>query len=148
MFSIYKELLQLNTKNTTQLKNVQKIYTDISPKEMNKWCRHMKRYLTSLVPGYCYSVTQVISDSLRPHVLQHTRLPLSLTISWSFPKLMSTESVMVSNHLILCCPLLLLSSVFPSIRVFSNESPPQVVIVLELQLHHQSFQRIFRVDVL
>ena len=42
--------------------------------------------------------------------------------SWSLPKLMSIESVMPSNHLILCHPLLLLPSIFPSIRVFSNES--------------------------
>ena len=41
---------------------------------------------------------------------------------WSLPKPMSTESVMSSNHLILCRPLLLLPSIFPSIRVFSNES--------------------------
>ena len=47
---------------------------------------------------------------------------LPFTISWSLFKLMSIESVMPSNHLILCCPLLLLPSVFPSIRVFSNES--------------------------
>ena len=47
---------------------------------------------------------------------------LSITNSQSPPKLMSIESVMPSNHLILCCPLLLLPSVFPSIRVFSNES--------------------------
>ena len=46
----------------------------------------------------------------------------SITNSRSLPKLMSIELVMPSNHLILCCPLLLLSSVFPSIRVFSNES--------------------------
>ena len=46
---------------------------------------------------------------------------LSFTISWSWLKLMSTESVMPSNHLILCNPLLLLPSVFPSIRVFSSE---------------------------
>ena len=46
---------------------------------------------------------------------------LSFTISWSLPKFMSIESVMPSNHLILCRPLLLLPSVFPSIRVFSNE---------------------------
>ena len=46
---------------------------------------------------------------------------LSLTISQSLLKLMSIESVIPSNHLILCHPLLLLSSVFPSIRVFSNE---------------------------
>ena len=57
-------------------------------------------------------------DSLRPH--EHQAF-LSFTISKSLLKLMSThESVMPSNHLILCCPLLLLPSVFPSIRVFSN----------------------------
>ena len=47
---------------------------------------------------------------------------LSITSSRSLLKLMSVESVMPSNHLILCRPLLLLSSIFPSIRVFSNES--------------------------
>ena len=47
---------------------------------------------------------------------------LSFAISWSLLKLMSIESVIRSNHLILCHPLLLLSSIFPSIRVFSNES--------------------------
>ena len=47
---------------------------------------------------------------------------LSITNSGSLLKLMSTESVMLSNHLILCCPLLLPPSIFPSIRVFSNES--------------------------
>ena len=47
---------------------------------------------------------------------------LSITNSWSLLKLMSIELVMPSNHLILCCPLLLLPSVFPSIRVFSKES--------------------------
>ena len=47
---------------------------------------------------------------------------LSITNSQSLPKLMSIESVMPSNHCILCCPLLLPRSIFPSIRVFSNES--------------------------
>ena len=47
---------------------------------------------------------------------------LSITNSWSLLKLMSIESVMPSNHLIFCRPLLLLPSIFPSIRVFSNES--------------------------
>ena len=47
---------------------------------------------------------------------------LSITNSWSLLKLMSIELVMPSNHLILCCPLLLPPSVFPSIRVFSSES--------------------------
>ena len=50
------------------------------------------------------------------------QLSLSITNSQSLPKLMSTESVMPSNHLILCCPLLLLPSIFPNIRGFSNES--------------------------
>ena len=47
---------------------------------------------------------------------------LSITNSWSLLKLMSIESVMPSNHLILCCPLLLQPSILASIRVFSNES--------------------------
>ena len=47
---------------------------------------------------------------------------LFITNSWSLLKLMSIESVISSNHLTLCCPLLFLPSVFPSIRVFSNES--------------------------
>ena len=46
---------------------------------------------------------------------------LSITISWSFLKLMSIESVMSSNYLVLCRPLLHLPSIFPSIRIFSNE---------------------------
>ena len=48
--------------------------------------------------------------------------PLSITNSWRFLKLISIKSVMPSNHLILCRPLLLLSSIFPSITVFSDES--------------------------
>ena len=47
---------------------------------------------------------------------------VSITNSWSLLRLMSIESVMPSNHLILCRPLLLLPTIFPSIRVFSNES--------------------------
>ena len=64
-----------------------------------------------------------MSDSLRPHGLQHfLQTSLSFTISRSLLKLMSVESVMPSNHLILCRPLLLLPSIFPRITVFSNES--------------------------
>ena len=63
-----------------------------------------------------------MSGPLRPHELQHARPPWSITNSQSLLKLMTIESVMPSNHLILCRPLLLLPSVFPSIRVFSNES--------------------------
>ena len=51
---------------------------------------------------------------------------LSFTVSQSFLKLMPTESVMLSKHLILCCPLLFLSSIFPSIRVFSIELALQI----------------------
>ena len=88
----------------------------------------------------------VWDNSLRPHGLQYARLQfssvqslshvrlfvtpwtaarqasLSITNSWSLLKLISIESEMPSDHLILCRPLLLLPSIFPSIRVFSNES--------------------------
>ena len=64
-----------------------------------------------------------MSDCLQTHGLQHARLHyfLSFTISQSLLKLMSLESVMRSNHLILCCSLLLLLSIFPRLRVFSDE---------------------------
>ena len=66
--------------------------------------------------------SSVMSNSLRPHGLLHARqASLSSTISRSLLKLKSIESVMPSNHLNLCHPLLL-PSIFPSIRVFSNES--------------------------
>ena len=75
---------------------------------------------------------------------------LSIADSWSLPKVMSIESVMPSNHLILCRPLLLLPSIFPSIRVFFKwiSSSHQVAKVLEFQPQHQSFQWIFRTDFL
>ena len=50
-----------------------------------------------------------------------SQTPLSFTISWRLLRFMSIELVMLSNHLILCCPLLFLPSIFPSIRVFSSE---------------------------
>ena len=76
-------------------------------------------------------------------------IPLFSIISQSLLKFMSTESVKLSNHLILWHPFLLKPSIFPVFRVFSSESAlPQVAKVLELQLWHQSFQWIFRVDFL
>ena len=63
----------------------------------------------------------VVSNSATPWTAE-CQTSLSFTISKSLLKLMSIESVMPSNHLMLCCPLLLLPSIFPSIRVFSNES--------------------------
>ena len=78
---------------------------------------------------------------------------LSITNSWSLLKLMSIELAMPCHHLILCCPLLLLPSIFPSIRVFPSESVLCIRLiqsilckVLEFQLQHQSFQWIFRTD--
>ena len=62
-----------------------------------------------------------MSDFATPWTAAH-QASLSFTISWSLLKLMSIESVMPSNNFILCCPLLLLPSIFPSIRVFANES--------------------------
>ena len=61
------------------------------------------------------------SDSATPLTAAH-QTSLSITNSWSLLKLLSIELVMPSNHLILCCPLLLLPSVFPRIRSFSNQS--------------------------
>ena len=62
-----------------------------------------------------------MSDSATPWTAAR-QASLSIPSSWRLLKLMSIESVMPSNHLILCCPLLLLPPTFPSIRVFSNES--------------------------
>ena len=74
---------------------------------------------------------------------------LSITNSWSLLKLMFTESVMPFNHLILCYPLLLLPSVFDKISLSQWVSYlHQVTKVLELQLQHQSFQWIYRTDLL
>ena len=86
---------------------------------------------TLLVFALLHFVFQVQISSVQ--LLSHVRLfvtpwtaayqaSLSITNSQNVPKLMSIESVMRSTHLILCHPLLLLPSIFPSIRVFSNES--------------------------
>ena len=79
-------------------------------------------------PIYCSSVVNIVFvQSLSSAQLFVTlwtaarQASLSFTISWSLLKLMSIESMMPSNHLILCHPLLLLPSIFSSIRVFSNE---------------------------
>ena len=68
----------------------------------------------------CQFSCSVMSDSLSHHGAFQAYL--SITSSWSLLKLMSIELVMPSNHLILCCPLLLPPSIFSSFRVFSNES--------------------------
>ena len=63
-----------------------------------------------------------MSNSLQPQWTAAWQASLFTTNSWSLVKLMSMELVTPSNHLILCCPLLLLPSIYPSIRVFSDES--------------------------
>ena len=84
-----------------------------------------------------------------PWVVSH-QASLSIINFWSLLKLMSSEVVMPSYHLILCCPLLLLPSLFPNIRVFSKwvSSLHHVSKVLEFQLQHQSFQCAPRTDLL
>ena len=78
-------------------------------------------YLTTLMFSAVQFSLSVVSNSLRPHGLQHAWLPWHITNSWSWLKFMSIEFIMPSNQLILCHPLLP-SSIFPIIRVFSNES--------------------------
>ena len=63
-----------------------------------------------------------MSNSLQPHGLQHSRLPCPSPTPGAYSNFMFIESMMPSNHLILCHPLLLPPSIFPSIRGFSNES--------------------------
>ena len=81
------------------------------------WCQHQATRLTefSSVPSLnhvqCFATPWTAA----------CQASLSIINTWSLLKLMSIESVMPSNHLILCCPLLLLPSIFPSIRVFSKE---------------------------
>ena len=65
----------------------------------------------------------VVSNSVTPaQSAEAHQASLSITNSWSLLKLMPIDLMMPSNHLILCCPLLLPPSIFPSIRIFSNES--------------------------
>ena len=73
----------------------------------------------------CIAAAQISSVAqswltLRPHGLQLARLPCPITNSRSLLKLMAIESVMPSNHLVLCCPLLLLPLIFPRIRCLSQ----------------------------
>ena len=91
----------------------------------------------------------VMSYSVRPHGLQHARLPCPSLYLRVCSNSMSIKSMMPSNHLILYCLLLLLSSfnLFQYQSLFQwVDSLHQVAKVLELQLQHQSFQWIFRVD--
>ena len=113
--------------------------------EQGRWALYLTVY-------QCVVVVQLLS-LVWLFVTQWTaarQAPLSFTMSQSLLKLMSLELVISSNHLILCCPLLLLSSVFPSITVFPNALALCLrrIKVLEIQLQHQSFHWIFRTDFL
>ena len=94
----------------------------------------------------CYSIAKLCPTLWTPWTAARLA-SLSFTISWSLLRFISIESEMLSNHLILCSFLLLLPSIFPSIRVFSNELALCIrwPKYWELQLQHQSFQWIFRV---
>ena len=92
----------------------------------------------------------VVSHSLRPHGLQHARLPYPSPMPGAYSN-SCPSAVTPSNHLILCCPLLLLPSIFPSINqgLFQwVSSSYQVAKVLEFQFQHQSFQQILKTDFL
>ena len=101
------------------------------------------RFLTSGPGGMSCNVVviQLLSHVqlfLTTQIAAHQN-PLSFSISWSLLKFLSNESVMLDNYLILCLPFLLLPSIFPSIKVFPNESALPIRWP-KLQLQHQSFQ--------
>ena len=89
------------------------------PSMTSCWSGALKRMFLDLQKGMLFSHS-VVSNSAPPWTAA-CQASLSFTISQILLKLISMESVMPSNHLIFSCPLLLLPSIFPSIRVFSNE---------------------------
>ena len=88
-----------------------------------RWQRSKHKYTYLIYPSVQFSKfsCSAVSNSATQWTVAH-QASLSITKSWNLLKLTSIKSVMPSNHLILYCPLLLLPSIFPSIRVFSNES--------------------------
>ena len=118
-------------------------------------------YISHLYPFICwwtfrlfpclFIVALQLLSHIKPLVTPWTKAcqaSLSFTIPWSLLKLISTELVMPTNHLILCHPLLLMPSIFPSIRVFYNQFAHLNQVAKELELQHQFFQWILRVDFL
>ena len=105
--------------------------SSISPRWTAPWEQKLKdeagMLLTHPTLGFWGSLFIVVQSLnhvwflVTPWTATH-QVPLSSTVSWSLLKSMSIELMMLSNHLILCCPLLHLPSVFPSINVFPNES--------------------------
>ena len=132
-----------NLENSAVVTELEKVSFHSNLKE--RQCQRMSKCCTiALISHLAHSVQfshSVVSDSANPWTATR-QASLSITSSWSLLKLMSIESVMPSNHLTLCHPLLLLHSIFPSIRVFSSESVLHIrwPKYLEFQLQHQSFQ--------
>ena len=133
------------------MRYLEKVFSVTSSVPLVKHCAKYTFYIpTWKLPKKSNTAVQSLSHGClfaTPWTAAHQAFPSS-TISQSLLKLMSIESVMPSNYLIFCCPLLLLPSVFPSIIVFSNKPAlhiRRISKVLELQLQHQSFQRTFRI---
>ena len=121
------------------------IHSTLNPQQISQILDCMTLVSFSL----CHFIVQLSSvqslSRIRLFTTPWTTAPqasLSITNSQSLFKLISIESVMLSNHLILCHPLILLPSIFPRFRVFSNESALHIWVakVLEFQLQHLSFQ--------
>ena len=105
------------------IKNTLQIYLKYVYERQTQWVRDKKR--EKLYETFIYISSVQLLSHVRLFATSWTaalQVSLSITNSQSLPKLMSIESVMPSNHLILCHPLLLPPSIFPRIRVFSNAS--------------------------
>ena len=93
-----------------------------SPQYIKKFYKIKVLSLFFIFSHYLLPVAVVHCSVAKSYLTLCNSMDCSTPGSWSLLKLMSTESVMPSNHLILCCALLLLPSIFPSIRIFSSES--------------------------
>ena len=93
-----------------------------TPASLCHWKSHLFLLFLTFVEVQSLSPVQLFAT---PWTAAH-QASLSFTISLNLLKLMSTELLMPSSHLVLCCPLLFLPSIFPNIRVFSNESPLRI----------------------
>ena len=119
---IYKERLQFNDKKNKSIKICgQKIWMNTSPMNLDGKEAYEKDPQYFVIQFSSVQFLSCVRLFVTPWIAAR-HASLSITNSWSLLKLMSIESVMPSNHLILYCHLLLLPSIFPSIRVFSNES--------------------------